>query len=89
MTEVVKLYEDHYYATCPNCGSVNWNIEVNAPGRAWTRIVGTECDDCSYYVAWDVVAVAPDQLDNLTHEKLDEEAVRRNESLKMDDYKGE
>ena len=49
MGELIKLSEA--VASC-GCGSIVWNIRVNAMGDSWDKIIGTECAECGFIVDW-------------------------------------
>ena len=57
--KVIELYpDDEYYATCPDCGGVEWLLPVNGLGFAWDKITGSICanEDCQCLIRW-MVAV--------------------------------
>ncbi len=54
MADVIEIY-NKFYASCPICGSINWNLIVNGLGHSWDIIEGTECAECGFIMTWVVV----------------------------------
>lgn len=55
--KVIELYPQDsniFFATCPECGGVDWNIVVDNVGLGWENILGTQCSDpdCECFIKW-------------------------------------
>ena len=62
MSNVVNLH-DNYYATCSSCGSTSFSLMVDDVGDKWTKVIGTQCNECDVFIDWQHHKVRDDMFD--------------------------
>ena len=50
MTSAKIIELNHSSATCPECGSTEWEIVLDKFGRDWTDIQGFICVECEFTI---------------------------------------